>query len=127
MKLSFRLSMFEFSIGATCSMVCITVRVRVPMRVSIVALVIPLPLTNVVVHVLFALKVEGFSHRDLTLDGGVVKLVLIAYHIRHSLECLAGMVRSDVASHAHLAASKLPDMQVVVLADSVAGIEDVLL
>jgi hypothetical protein len=75
-----------------------------------------------IVDILFAVEVMFLSMGYLTLNRSVKQFIFLSEHVSDSFEGLGWLVRRDVTSHTHLSSSKLPDMQVVITADGVAGI-----
>ena len=69
-----------------------------------------LPGFHLIMDILFTTEMEGLTVFLFTLDRGVEKFILLAYHIGNSLKCLCRLVRSNMASHAHLTASEFPNM-----------------
>jgi len=84
-------------------------------------------MSYLIVDILLTFEMEFRTSRNLTLDRSVEQLVLFTQNTSESFECLLRLVGSNMAGHAHLSASKLPDMEVVVLADGVARFKNVLL
>ena len=74
---------------------------------------------------MLAAEVVFLSMGNFTLDRSVEQLVLLSEHVSDSFKGLTGHVRRDVTGHTHLASSELPDMQVVVTADGVAGVKNI--
>jgi len=102
----------------TCS---VSVPVVVSMGMAVVFMIVLVGDLHIV-DILFAVEVMFLSMGYLTLYRSVEQFIFLSEHVSDSFEGLGGLVRRDVTSHTHLSSSKLPDMQVVVTADGVAGI-----